>query len=191
MKELLNKMQERENLLSQYFDIDWSVFNNKTVLDIGPAYGIWSMKADNAKAKSVKAIDVDNYWIKNFKTITDHFNHQIPIQKKNVLELDNTDKSDIVLFLAVWHHVPDYKTALDNVFATFKDHLFIEGPISEKETVTTKHKEWGKQVQQAFYWVPTIEDAISEIEKRNGIICKKTFNPQKTRMFLHVTKNLS
>jgi 2-polyprenyl-3-methyl-5-hydroxy-6-metoxy-1,4-benzoquinol methylase len=187
----IKEMGKRKKILDKYVNVDWSVFKGKKVLDIGPAYGIWSMRAIDRGAKSVTAIDVDDYWVKAFPQVTKHLGYNIPITQKNVLDLKVKSAYDVVFFLAVWHHIIDWPKALDNVFNAVKDGgtLFLEGPVGET-TVDKKHKTFsgGKKEQHAFYWIPSQKDLFAEINKRGGKVVKYNYNSGNTRIYLQVIK---
>lgn len=180
----LQAMQSRKDLLDLYVHVDWSYLCNKTVLDIGPAYGIWSMRAVEAGA-SVEAIDVGKYWCRKFAEITNHCGFKIKISQSNVLDFSPGKTYDAVFYLAVWHHVPQYKLALDKVFSLSHDRIYMEGPINSK-TITHKHKKFGPATEQACYWEPTEDELTREIKSRGGSILSTHYNSNRHRISLIV-----
>lgn len=178
-------MNKRKSILN-YIDIDWLIFNNKTILDIGPAYGIWSIEAAKNKGK-VSAIDVSDHWINTFKKITRHFGFNIPIIKKDIID-GIEEEYDIVLFLAVLHHIPEYMQAMDVVFSIAKNIVYLECPISNI-TIFKKHKEFGKEKNRAWYWIPTMLDLENEINNRGFSIVYENYNTDKSRVFIKTIKN--
>jgi len=177
----------RKNIMEKYVNIDWSVFSNKTVLDIGPAYGIWSVLSHHHKGL-VEAIDVDDEYMRIFKKITGFFRYNIPISKKNVLEMSTDKKYDIVFFMAVWHHIPrqqDCYKALDTIFSITKERLILEGPITNSKSQFKKQQK-GPAEHHSFYWIPSFEEIKSEIEKRGGKILKTSFGENKKRVFMEI-----
>jgi cyclopropane fatty-acyl-phospholipid synthase-like methyltransferase len=157
------------------------------VLDIGVAYGIWSMMACDAKA-NVKAIDISKWWCDKFKEITEYKGYNIPIQNINILDLKTTDKYDIVLLIAVLHHVERWAELLDKVFSLSNDIIYLECPVGEKIT-DKKHKSFGEREEQSWYYVPNIKELIIQIEKRGGKITNGKFNTKGNRYFCEIKIN--
>jgi len=183
---IMAKMNRREKILNEYVKIDWKKFNNSSVIDIGPAFGIWAMKAVDSGA-TVKAVEISNYWCKTFCAITSNIGYNIPVTECNILKYDKKEKYDIVLCLAVWHHVPEYKLLFDKIFELSKKYIYIEGPVGE-ETIYKKHKQYGADEQSAWYWVPTTKELIKEIEDRGGTITRMSFNKNGHRVMVEVEK---
>ena len=177
----------RRRNMEKYVDIDWTKFSGKTVLDIGPAFGIWSVLARGYGA-TVKAMDIDEDYMRVFRKVTEILKYNIPLERKNVLELDETEKHDIVIFMAVWHHIPqkeDCLKALDKIFSIATERLFLEGPVSLGESRFQKQKK-GPAIHHDFYWIPSVDEITREIESRGGRIKKAKFQEGRNRMFLEV-----
>jgi 2-polyprenyl-3-methyl-5-hydroxy-6-metoxy-1,4-benzoquinol methylase len=179
-------MHARKNLLDLYVHVDWDWFDGKYVLDIGPAYGIWSMRAVEAGAR-VDAVEISPYWCKTYTDILAHHGIKADVTQANILEFEPGKTYDAVLFMAVWHHVPDYQSALRRVFSLSRDRVYLEGPIRDK-TISTKHKTFGAAEEQAWYWEPTEDELVTQILNNGGSILSTHYNSNRRRISLITCK---
>ena len=170
---------------------NWEEFKGASVYDVGPQRGVWSVASAQAGAK-VEAIDIDEQFIYAFNKITRYHGFEIECSLGDFCTSPPKKIYDIVLFLGVWHHIPErahcYR-ALDNVFAIAKNKIYLEGPVTPDASTFEKHLDNGRTKYHAFYWVPNLDEMRAEITKRGGTIINTSLGENGARAFFEVKVN--
>lgn len=180
---------QRFNLM-KHCTIDWNEFKDKDVIDIGPAFGAFSDLAAYHGAKSIRAYEIDHKMVKKFEKVNhDHIQAgKIKIMHSDFLHTP-IKPVDIVLFLAVLHHIEDWNKAIDKVFNTCKKGgtIYMELPIMG--FTTYNYRPFLKR-KKIWHYVPSLEEIMFQIHCRSGKI--ESFNEGFTynhkRLFIKITK---
>ena len=116
-------------------------FGGKTVLDLGCYDGGFSQLAKYRGASKILKVDINPFWK--------------PDIVADLEEPQDFGKWDIVLCMALLHHVRDVNQVLVNVKNSVNKggYVFFEIAIGS-ENIYKKHKKWGDRKEQAWYWVP-------------------------------------
>lgn len=182
--------RRRKQILEKYFKFNREDFSNNTVYDIGPQRGVWAVFASQAGAKSIEAVDIDETFIESYNKITNYFGINSKCQLGDICKHTPKNKYDVVLFLGVWHHIPDKNDcyrALDNVFECAKKKIYLEGPVTTGESTFEKHLDNGRTKYHAFYWIPNLEEMEEEIRSRGGKIINVSLGENGQRAFFEVS----
>jgi len=155
--ESANRRRQKMKYLER--EVDWTALVGKKVLDVGAAYGIWSVKAAQAGAEVIATGRTNGRWEARFQAYCKHEGHEIQYLVWDIQKYRNR-KADVVFFFAVLHHVKDPKKALDNVFRVAKEKIWMEVATASP---ASDHKE---------YYYPTIEELKKEIADRGGFVRK-------------------
>lgn len=100
-------------------------------MDVGCASGYYSLRLDRRGAE-VRAIDIHKERIGQTRFAAKIWGVSIKHGVLDLYDLPPKPKYDIVLLLAVLHHVKEQEKAIDIVSNLCKETLFLEGPRHER-----------------------------------------------------------
>lgn len=184
-----NQAMDRLKLM-EHCTVDWNEFSGKHVIDIGPAFGGFSDLAAYHGARHVNAYELDPAMVEKFAHVNRNF---IVKGKVSIHHGDFLDKviqpADIVLFLAVLHHIENWDYAIDKVFNICKlgGTIYMEMPILD--VTTYGYKPFSKR-RKIWHFVPSLDEMIFQITKRGGKIetMNEGFTYNHKRLFIKITK---
>ncbi|GAB7020492.1 hypothetical protein JCM18750_33530 [Halostagnicola bangensis] len=104
--------------------------SGKSVLEIGPKHGFYSIEAMNRNAESVTAIDIHPEREEVYSIFNDIFNFELDIQIGDVMEYDFDTTFDVVICFGVLHYIQDQTAFLDKVTNLADETLCIEHPVT-------------------------------------------------------------
>ncbi len=102
--------------------------SGKSVLDIGCSEGFYSYEFESRGASKILAIDKHPDACRKFRLIHQLRDSQVEFREIDFFDLDRTEvgQHDIVLFLAVFHHVRHPLLAIDRLYDLTAEVTFIE-----------------------------------------------------------------
>jgi 2-polyprenyl-3-methyl-5-hydroxy-6-metoxy-1,4-benzoquinol methylase len=104
----------------------------KSLLDIGCNEGFFAFEAERRGASPVLAVDAHKAVREKFEIVKSILNSNVEFMNLNVLDLDpgKIGEFDVVLFLAVFHHLRYPFLALDKIAAITRGVLILETPVA-------------------------------------------------------------
>lgn len=148
--------------------------NNKSVLDLGCANGLFTLYTVLNDASNVTAVDIDTTHLKIIKTIKSGLNlSNLNVQEKNVADVEG--KHDIVLALALIHWLYSCTTtkfgSLDKVVKWLSEmtneYLIIEWIDAKNDTSVNwfDHTAYNKDIIEEEYSKENFDKAINKYFK--------------------------
>lgn len=158
IQSVLNEADHRRKKM-RYLEeaLDWDRLKYKKVLDVGAAYGIWTVKALQEKAEVVATGPLEDDWKKQFDIYCNSYGfYNIPYLKWDIQKARNR-KFDIILFFDVMQYLKEPEKALDNLFRMAQNEIWMEVAIASPIT-------------KPGYYYPTFEELSEQIKSRGGFI---------------------
>ena len=120
------------HLENQMLKIDYlpNDLSNKTVLEIGPKHGFYSIEAMNRNAESVTAIDIEPERAEVYDILNRIFDINVELVVGDVMDCEFSDTFDVVICFGVLHYIEDQLEFLDKVTCLTDETLCIEHPIT-------------------------------------------------------------
>jgi SAM-dependent methyltransferase len=142
----------RVELMMEYLPLDLACFKGKSVLDIGCNGGWWSFLAEEVGAKEVLGIDVDSDMIALARTNGKRIGSKVKFETVSVEDM-KTRKFDIILLLAILHHLSRPEYAIEKVAGLCSEKALIELQI-HREGHYGEHSRYGRKPYHANFWEP-------------------------------------
>jgi len=99
---------------------------NKSVLDVGCKYGYFCHEALLRGANKVTGIEINNENVKIARKIVELWNRDIEIQCKDFMDINSSEKYDVVLFLNILHHILNPIESIDHLTKITREMMIVE-----------------------------------------------------------------
>lgn len=117
-------------------------FRDKDVLDLGCFHGFFSFKAEEAGARSIAGIEINENAIEVARRIAWLKNSKALFCQGDLANFKTNQVYGIVLVLNILHHVRDIHGALQNIFRAGKLIVF-EIPVTQEDIITQYANQFG------------------------------------------------
>ena len=116
-------------------------FKDKDVLDIGCFHGFICFKAEEAGARNITGVELNEHAVETVRQIAWFKKSRARFYQGDIVSLKTDHVYDIVLTLNMLHHVKDIDQALQNLFNAGKQ-IVLEIPVTQEEIITRYAKQF-------------------------------------------------